>query len=321
MIYNIEIGFESAHSLAPVVKENEQRNNTFICFDNINQKIRIGPSCKDLSGIKTEDFIVTNINGGYIDGDNTIPVNICKCSLGSLDTKYKWVNNRKNLNPLFVANKKSSEELILFITLSNNIKVLSYYTEYRILHSYGKKDKYSGCAVVLNSKELKNNSGGDAYDLFTIKFLDTLSERFKIASIAIDTNNNISVSINDASGIDLKRMRAVNKKYPNSLKMRIRVKNHELLTQCYICDKEHTRYLDSLLDGEMPQWSQIIIDTSKDEKTIFEELDDNLECLEKDHVSAITTVGITVPIELYKKHKISNVFDYDIENDILRCKR
>jgi hypothetical protein len=324
MIYHFSIGaykhYNDAENNATIMKD--EHDNSFISLNAINQRIRITSGCHSLQSVTSDDFLISSNSFATVNDADILPYMVTKFSLGdALDSEYRWVNNSKNMNPMFISNRKpkdadtKNEQIIAYITLDPRVKVLSYSTKYSILQTYGKKDYYTGCTIVLNRDDI---TVGEENVLMTIKFVDTTTHRYKVANISIDEAGKPTMNIEDVVGDEVSKMRFNDRKYKSSLRFRYKTKKKQLLTSYYICEKYQEQFVRDLVK-DLHNPTVMTVDTPFDESN--SNVVDLLNTLSENHVKAITTIGVDIPLDVLKKHKIFNVFEYDIEKEILKCKR
>ena len=116
--------------------------NHFIAKDDIHQRIRID------SKVEPET---------YPELGNLTPVwAAANMQCYNILPNTRWVNNNRNMNPILLPDRdvdSGKEQIVVYITVSNNYAIARFNTNHRILQTYHKKDMYQGCAVVLNTDD------------------------------------------------------------------------------------------------------------------------------------------------------------------------
>lgn len=347
MIYKFTIGTTSEDRNLDVTYD--KYGNKFFEFPDIRQKLQIKSNVNSLQMLRKpdiksfiKDFEVSERN------DISIPFSVEQYKLyKNADKAYKFVNNRKNLKPMLFTNfvpkdAEASEYHIVYIAVEQpRYKILTYATDYPILSSFGKTDKYTGCVAVVDSMA---HMFAETDTVFKISFFDTESKVYKTASIIIDGNGNPDFRIDDADSNAVAKLKSLNNKYKGSLKIRIRPDENSMLTQVFICKADENGMVEAKghqipantvtidpTDNDRPSSYNSAVDDYlferfKDTKLKYEItsltgetdeeneriLDSYLASLEKDHITAITTIDVDIPIELLKKYSIRNVIALDI---------
>lgn len=327
MIYNVVLGSSIAEEIQKLTINSDDKKNMCLCFEGIHQRMKVSAKCRKIRNAKIDDFKITT---DTYDGDS-----IATYSLGSeTDKSYKWVNNRKNMNPLLIkknilngTENSDEEEYIMYITLGSKIKLLSYSTSYDMLQSFYKRDKCYGCVIVLNSNDILH---ADDDVVITLKYADyTQSENptYKIAKICINGNGQAYLNINNVSLEEYSDLNHINEKYKNSLGFKIKLRsNSYLLTSTYLVDKSHKDYIESLVKAQDISNAKIYVISDEmvdgiTDSTIPKELENILNEIRDSHIRAITVAGVNLPLRVYKEYNIVYLFNYDTESQRLFCKR
>lgn len=236
----------------------------------------------------------------------------------------RWVNNNRNMNPLLLTNKDDSEgkeQIVIYITVSNNYAIGRFTTSHRILQTYHKKDMFQGCAVILNNDERNADNRiisisvydkkKDQYSQFNISFMKDDLNKIRIDRKAI-TNKNLLETLKNQSS-------KFNNRY---MGFKIITKPNELLTATYITsDKFKDEVTKATNKINSP--SIISVDPNQlDDVNYIEFITAILqEQFENDRIKAITQCGVNLPLDIIRKLKLLYIFNYDIKNNILSCKK
>ena len=125
----------------------DSHGNHFIAKDDIHQRIRIDG--------KVDPSIYPN------EGELTPVWSAANMQCYNILPGTRWVNNNRNMNPLLLSNKEiveGQEQIVVYITVSNNYAIARFNTTHRILQTYHKKDMLQGCAVVLNEQNRSDDN-------------------------------------------------------------------------------------------------------------------------------------------------------------------
>ena len=288
----------------------DEHGNHFITKDDIRQRIRIDgkidPSIYPELGNLTPVWAAANMQC-Y----NILP-------------GTRWVNNNRNMNPLLLMNKetdKTKEQIVIYITVSNNYSIVRFNTSHRILQTYHKKDVLQGCAVVLSTDERDADNRvisisvydkkKDQYSQFNISFMKEDNTKISIGRKAI-TNDTV-----------LSALKEQVQKFNNRLMgFKIITKPEELLTLTYITSDKFKPFIEKITkDINNPIIITVNPEQIEDTK-YFNEIIQNLQNeFETGRIRAITQCGVNLPLDTHRKLKLLYVFNYDVKNNILSCRK
>ena len=191
----------------------------------------------------------------------------------------RWVNNNKNMNPLLLTSKDPSsknEQVVIYLTVSNNYSIIRFNTPHKILQTYHKKDTFQGCAIVLSTDDLDNNTNImhiSAYDKKNNKYFN-----FKIYFMNED-HSKIIVNRKEITNNEiLAPMKEQVAKFNNRfLGFKILTKPTELLTVAYITsDKYKKTVVEATKDINKPIIITVNPDQLEDSKS-YEEVSSKLK--------------------------------------------
>lgn len=288
----------------------DDHNNHFIVKDDIRQRIRIDgkvdPSIYPELGELTPEWAAANMQC-Y----NILP-------------GTRWVNNNRNMNPLLLANKESDEgkeQIVVYITVSNNYAVARFNTSHRILQTYHKKEVLQGCAVVLNTDERESDNR-----IISISVYDKKKEQF--------SQFNIYFNKNDINKIKIDRKAITNKPLLETLEnqvhkfknrymgFKIITKPTELLTVTYITsDKFKDDIVKITKDINKPNIITINNDKLEDSAYVEDMTTMLRNELDKGRIRAVTLCGVNLPLDIIRELKLLYVFNYDVKNNVLSCRK
>lgn len=309
ILYNITLG---NLSLAPESWSHitDAHGNHFIAKDDIRQRIRIDskvdPSIYPELGELTPTWAAANM----------------QCYEILPDTR--WVNNNRNMNPLLLMNKeadKGKEQIVVYITVSNNYAIGRFNTSHRILQTYHKKDTLQGCAVVLNTDERDADNR-----IISISVYDKKKDQYNQFNIAFNKE--------DISKINIDRKSITNKSFLETLKnqvtkfnnrymgFKILTKPNELLTIAYVTSD---KFKDEIAKATKDIKNVQIITVNPDQLADASYVDYITTMLENEfnsgRIRAITQCGVNLPLDIIRKLKLLYVFNYDTKNQVLSCKK
>lgn len=332
----------------------DKYGNKWIGFKDL-KKIQIRSNAKALVRLDDRDITVENdASIDVVETAGTINYGYTAYNLGRSEGIYKFVNNRKNYKPMLFTNysskkgEKSPLQHIIYFTISYRYKVLLYSTKYEINSTFGKigtktDEGFGGCTVVVDTA----NRNTENPQVFRVAFFDTVTKVYKILTVNIDNENDMSVELVDASGKEVAKLVSLNQKYNSSLKFRIRPRLNKLMTHVYICNADDTG-MKSFEKDEYPvnvievdpsddtrpasynsAIEQFVYDYHKENGNLKYELacltgntdEENIDFLDKylanlasEHITCVTVFeGVKIPNELAKKHNINNIIYYDME--------
>ena len=348
MICRFNIGSFEADKSNDLIITYDQYGNKYFSFEDIEQKINIRANTKAFRNIETSDITCAAMSEDVVieKNEKNIPYSWKKYQLPKdLDKKYRWANNIKNLNPMFLINnytkaedgteEYSPENYVVYIAIeSPRYKILGYYTKYAILNTFTRSDKFTGATIVFTEDE---HLAADDDKVIEIKFFDNVTKVYRVCTISIDGNGNPEMDMRYAEGPEVGKLKTLNNRYKFSLKMRIRPLAGSLITQHYIFPVTNSEYEAGSDDPEK------YIANSEVEKLVSDHFNNNfpegteyymspihidengepnveeLEAAIGDIVNfkskVFTTFGVKIPYDLIKKYKIKNVFNYDLETN------
>lgn len=339
MIYRVDIGKlpnPEAKEEVTLKVTYDKYGNKFFEFEDIRQRIDIRSNVKSLAELESDAITCESLSQADVSNQEVNP-DVTNDKLipfigrtyhlpNDADKKYRWVNKRKNMNPMLLTNFKpkdsddeAPEQYIVYVAIEQpRYKILSYRTGYDILNSFGKKDSHTGCTVVLTDEDIFNAVNDKVIE---ISFYDSVNKAYKTATVLIDGNGNLEVRVADAYPNEVGKLRTLSKKYKTSLKMRIRPTANKLLTQAFICNDGNDKKLLDIIDEQYGKNEKVLSNTIVHVLSEDDNLDYILSEITKQKITAITTVDVEIPLELLKKYKIRNLFEYDMKTGITHSKK
>lgn len=236
----------------------------------------------------------------------------------------RWVNNNRNMNPLLLMNKETDtkkEQIVIYITVSNNYSIVRFNTSHRILQTYHKKDVLQGCAVVLNTAERDADNRvisisvydkkKDQYTQFNISFMREDNNKLRIDRKAI-TNDNILATLKEQV-----------QKFNNRLMgFKIITKPNELLTLTYLTSEKFKANIEKITkDINNPKIITINPEQLENESYLNDVIQKLQSEFENGRIRALTQCGVNLPLEAHRKLKLLYVFNYDVKNNVLSCRK
>lgn len=309
ILYNITLGNLNLtpDSWSHVV---DTHGNHFIAKDDIHQRIRIDSKVDPSSYPELGELKPTWTSSNM------------QCY--ELLSGTKWVNNNRNMNPLLLVNKnveKTGEQIVVYINVSNNYAIGRFNTSHRILQTYHQKDTLQGCAIVLNTEDRKSDNR-----IISISVYDKKKNQYNQFNISFmkDDINKINIerkAITNSSMLEVlkKQTDKFNNRY---MGFKILTKKDELLTVAYITsDKFKNDIINATKNIKNPKIITINPDNINDQSYIdfITVLLENE--LVSDRIRSVTQCGVNLPLEVIRKLKILYVFDYNVKDNILSCKK
>lgn len=300
MLYTITLGTKN---IAPdnweIIKD--EHGNAFFEKKDIRQRIRLDNSIKNFT------HAVTTSHPHELATRTALP-------------KFtKWVNNNKNMNPMIMHDGKSRDKsysplVVVYLTIDTSYKMLSYFTDHRILQTYHKKDEYQGCAIVTDERTL-----AETPELITINVKEVESGEFKTLTLSMCDNRIVCLSRSMETEVE-KKMKDICDKYQNSyLGFKIHTLQHELVTCTYLVDESKMEKAAALTKYIK---NAVLIPLSKETLANEELLHQILqeEILDK-KIRTVTLYGVTLPLGICKEFKLLYVFTYNDKLDTLLCRK
>lgn len=241
----------------------------------------------------------------------------------------RYVTNNRNMNPVLLNSKEyvnGDDQIVIYLTVSNNYAIARFNTSHRILQTYHKSNMFQGCAIVLNTKDRANDNR-----IISISVHDRKKNQY--------SQFNISFMKDDLNKIEIHRKSITNKEQLETIKeqttkfnnrymgFKIITKQDDLLTNTYITS---TKFKDDIIKATKGLKTNIITidpeqirtaETNNDIETL-----DNITAMlqnefEANKIKAITQCGVSLPIDMIRKLKLLYVFNYDAKNKILSCRK
>ena len=308
LLYNIVLGNQQL-TPDPWSHIIDTYGNHFIAKEDIRQRIRIDntvdPSIYPAIGELTPEWSAANMQC-Y----NILP-------------GTRWANNNRNMNPLLLINKDAApgtEQIVVYVTVSNNYSIVRFNTKHRILQTYHKKDTLQGCAIVLNAdeREVDNRVIGisvydrkkDQYTQFNITFMKEDLNKIKIYRKAI-TDDKLLSTLKD-------QIAKFNNRF---MGFKIITKPNDLLTATYIVSN---KFKDMITNATSKINNPTIItldqDMLNDPNYVKACVADIQQKFADERIRAITQCGVNLPLDIIRELKLLYIFNYDIKNNVLSCK-
>lgn len=235
----------------------------------------------------------------------------------------RWVNNNRNMNPFLTTNKKDGdpEQIVVYVTVSNNYAIARFNTSHKILQTYHKKDVLQGCAIVLTADDRAANNSiisisvydrkKNQYSQFNVSFMREDLNKVIINRKAITNENTLNTLKNQVQ------------KYSNRyMGFKILTKPKDLLTVTYVTSD---KFKDDVVKATKKiQHTKIITINPEDlenQASIANVVNMLQSEFDNGRVKAITQCGINLPLDVIRQLKLLYVFNYDVKNDILSCRK
>lgn len=310
VLYNIVLGNQKLipDSWSHITDEH---GNHFITKEDIKQRIRIDnrvdPSIYPELGELKPEWSTANMQC-Y----NVLP-------------NTRWANNNRNMNPLLLMgkkdNNKKSEQIVVYITVNNNYSIVRFNTPHRILQTYHKKNVFQGCVVVLNYDEIDNNN-----NIITISVYDKKNKQYTEFNIHFIKENKDKVLISRKGIGNPKVLETIksqfNKFDDRYMGFKIITKPKELLTVTYLTSD---KFKDDIVNKTKNINNVNIITINQEQIEDPNSLNTITENLQKifneSRIRAITQCGVNLPLDVIRKLKLLYVFNYDVKNDKLSCRK
>jgi hypothetical protein len=290
--------------------------NHFIAKDDIHSRIRIDN--------KVDDRI-------YPELGELKPVwasNNMQCYNILSGTRY--VTNNRNMNPVFLNSKEyndGDDQIVIYLTVSNNYAITRFNTSHRILQTYHKINMFQGCAIVLNTKDRAEDNR-----IISISVHDRKKNQYSQFNISFMKDDLNKIEIHRKSITNKEQLEAI-KEQANKFKNRymgfkIITKPNDLLTNTYVTSNKFkadvvnaTKYLNKVniitIDPE-----QITTAVEKNDTATLDNITEMLQKnFEANKIKAITQCGVSLPIDMIRKLKLLYVFNYDVKNKVLSCRK
>ena len=235
----------------------------------------------------------------------------------------RWINNNRNMNPFLTIDKNDDgrEQIVIYLTVSNNYAITRFVTDHRILQTYHKKDTLQGCAIVLNTNDRDADNRiisinvydrkKDQYCQFNISFMRDDLTKIQINRKSITNKSTLDVMKNQVKKFDGRYMG-----------FKILTKPEELLTVTYVTSDRFKADVEKIT--KKINHAKIITVNPTD----FENADSMQNVvamlqneLESNRIKAITQCGVNLPLDVIRQLKLLYIFNYDIKNNILSCKK
>ena len=227
----------------------------------------------------------------------------------------RWRNNTSNMNPILrkidpTKYKDQSEQIIVYITVMKNYKIVDFHTDYQILATYHRKGYYQGCAVVLTRDQMQQVGNRilltlDAYDRkkdaskeITVEFKNLTDTHLQTKFVGVkdpEEKNRIVERIQESKASE-----------ESLLGFKCVVKPNTFITSVYFVSKEYEAFLRKRV--RMYNLDLVVVP----EKTLHDP--DELLELVREHthgkrVRAITQMGVKIPLQVIKGANIIYVFN------------
>jgi hypothetical protein len=313
ILYNIILGNQK---LTPDIWSHvtDEFGNHFIAKEDIHQRIRIDKKVDD--GIYPELGELSPVwASSNVQCYNILP-----------GTRY--VTNNRNMNPLILESKEYANEenqIVVYLTVSNNYAIARFNTSHRILQTYHKKDMFQGCAIVLDTK-----SRAEDNTIITLSVYDKKK----------DVYSQFKITMDDASGIAVNRKAIANKELLENVKkqtqkfhsrymgFKIRTKPGDLLTTVYVTSD---KFKQDIINATKNIKNAKILTVNPDQIASAKDIGNTAELekikvmlkneFEPDRIKAITQCGVSLPLDMIRELKLLYVFDYDVTKKVLSCRK
>jgi hypothetical protein len=315
ILYNIVLGNQklTPNSWSHII---DDFGNHFIAKDDINQRIRIDNKVDDRT---------------YPDLGELKPVwSAANMQCYNILTGTRYVTNNRNMNPLLLTSKEyadGEDQIVIYITVSNNYAIARFNTSHRILQTYHKKDMFQGCAIVLDTKDRAADNR-----IITISVYDKKNDQY--------SKFNISFNKDDLNAITVKRKAITDKEFLDKIKAQTRkfksrymgfkilTKPEDLLTSVYVVSDKFKQDVINTTKN-INKVNIITINPDQIAYAVENELTDELDKItnklqkefETNRIKAITQCGVSLPLDMIRKLKLLYVFDYDVTNKVLSCRK
>ena len=289
----------------------DEHGNHFIAKDDIRQRIRIDG--------KVDQSLYPEL------GELTPVWSSANMQCYDILPGTKWVNNNRNMNPLLLSNNRENsegkEQVVIYITVSNNYSIVRFTTQHKILQTYHKTDMYQGCAVVLDSNDV--TAGGNIIRISVLNKKNNVYTDFNIFFTKEDTSKILVNRKNITNPKVLETLKSQVEKFKNRyMGFKILTKPNELLTSTYITSE---KFKDDVVNATKNIKNPKIIVVNPEQLETTESVQSVMDMLRTEFdggkIKAITQCGVNLPLDMLRQLKLLYVFNYDVKNNVLSCRK
>ena len=308
-LYNVVLGNQN---IAPAkwVHMVDDYGNHFIAKDDISQRLRIDKEV-DQSKYPPEGELAVEWASANMSCHHLLP-------------GVRWSNNNKNMNPLLLNDRRSVdnpafEQIVCYLTISSNYKIVRFNTEHRILQTYHRDNQYQGCAIVLDT-----DSKADTPTIIEVYAYNTKKDEYKKITVAFTDGDKINTVIKNVTNkATIADMREQCNKFKNRY-MGFKILTHpgDMITRAWVVSPKYKELIQGRLKNIN---SSIIIEIAPDElendPEVLERTLQKLSILKESRIRSFTMCGVQLPLSIIRELRMIYVFNYDIKNDVLSCRK
>lgn len=286
------------------VSKKNNREYKYLINNTINQKISIYYKLNKEFNSFTVD---PNHNGTSIRGFNA-----------SVD--YRWGNDRKTLKPiLYPATNNSNKQDVIYLTLdTSDYQLLGFRTNFPILQTYHKVNKFCGCAVIVDKSKIEKYK-----NIISFIVKDEETQAYNKVEVKYDDEaKELMIRNRELTDISLEKWDELSKKYENiSLTFKVDTKNNDIPTSTIVtvesCYDKVKELMKNIKNINIISLNDNII---SEDGIISDSIVDILSTdITEYKIKAITTVGFKLPYTYAKKLKLLYTFVYGLETSRLNC--
>ena len=240
----------------------------------------------------------------------------------------RWRSNTSNFNPALrplvanKANKDTSEQIIIYVTMMNNYQMVDFETDYSIMNTYHKKKEWQGCVLVMTAQEVETLKKRQVLRIFAynkkkeqpvtieLSFGKYSEETMEAKGITSDIDiSHLGMHIKSIKDKDEKeRVLKMVEKYKDSyLGFKCIIHPNVLVTSTYFVSKKYEEMMNKIVKFKNRQIVVVDDETLKDK----EKLSDLVArtCAPR-KIRAITVVGLHIPLDVISENRLLYVFTY-----------
>lgn len=242
-----------------------------------------------------------------------------------IEKDMRWRNNTSNLNgalrPIYHDNPNldTSEQILVYVTVMNNYKIVDFETKYSILNTFHRKGEYQGCTLVLTRKELETIHSSVALRIYAY---DVKKEQPRMIEVGFNMiqpsvpkgkfkidGDHLYVRVKGIKDAEEKKrvLSMVNNYKDGYLGFKCVVRPNVFLTSTYFVSPEYANMINHVVRFKNKNIVIVDDETLKNPKKLRALVEDT--CVKR-KIRAITEVGLRLPINVLTENRIIYVFTY-----------
>lgn len=245
----------------------------------------------------------------------------------AINPEMRWRNNTSNLNgalrPIYHDNPNldTSEQILVYVTVMNNYRIVDFETKYSILNTYHRKGEYQGCTLVLTRKELETIHSATALRIYAYDVKKKQPRRIDIGFQTIKEENaapnkkpkingdHLSVRVKGIKDADEKNrvLNMINQYKDSYLGFKCVVRPNVFLTSTYFVAPGYKDMIENIVRFKNKNIVVVDAETLENPKKLRALVADTCA---KRKIRAITEVGLRLPINVLTENRIIYVFTY-----------